>query len=1228
MFNEARRTWSQAQQATASLRRDRGFGQHAHDSGKGKGKCFNCGGNHYVRDCPDRLHPGPRKGVGKHLSQAELDAYLLKGKGKSKSKGLHVVSWDDGWYGDSYENYGMFKGKGTYGKNVKGKYKPSLNTYVMDYDYHSSYCLELFPLELFSTSQPSTTCPQRSVPLGFGMLDCGATAAAGPESSAKLLISKLREIDPEIGVHLDDSRRPYFRYGSGQWGRSLYHLTLVSAKDPSRTFEMYTLPDPDGFVYGWSSPSQLVPILVGMDHLQKIGLVLDFSDEFALHGAEPEAEPYCLRKNPKGHFMIDLVYYLCGVISDAEAIDTFAATMDGASPQSSAPKSPSLPLEHDRALPADPRDPRSQSTWPCNGSHEHKTNGGNASGIWSDCATCGLRMSYIPRQGTPAKYMTQNAPEVITNALKMLKEHLTEDQKPNASMVKTCIRLVESSMAIEAHKAKLTLMEAHHQSLKAHLQLLLAAPVTQLCEEDQSEAQSLLSMLTGDEIARLREIAAERVQVFPMSPPDSEDNNEPEDASLAEDFELLHFVESKMIEGNPTVGGSAKFCGLPLKIGRAAASLMAMLMLHAQVGLQDLLRGDERVDCWELFCAPDSWLAAACQSEGLRASRINLHQGYDLYQPSTYDELRERFHRERPKRVWVSTRCTYWCPWTSLNYRSIEQKQNLEKFRRKERAMFKLLIPFLVEMLTAYPDTELFWEWPTRCYGWKETWLETLQRELHRLDRDWLFGRIDGCRYELRSQLGLLLQKRWTIVTSSSSFFQTYRNKTCVGNHDHDYVQGLETSRSAYYPWKMCKSIAQHWRRELYPEKWLHRLHSPLPLHLNMAKQEHTLRLDLMPQMLQDEQPSAQDLRTWQLQLLKYHKAAGDLMRSFLSDVGIQLEVPPVKESWSHGIMERCVQEIKTVASKLTLSHPEMSVHNVLALTTMALNSTETVRGFSPYQWVYGQKFTLDDEDERAMAQLTPSTAALDSTQLMVNRREAEAMARQVHAQRVLVKLKNSEEPDENEEQGPHLPLQPDADTMKMPEYVPKTRHTTKSGPKRHQVLPPPAEPMPSIFEELPPVPPDNALDENDVVPSPSTPADDPLNDYGDPTYVPDSDEEVGNTGIGSGRGDSDAPDDGLSQQQPLLQSRASSDKPPPSNEPESKRQRVEDEEQALYKCFMEAEECYMLSAELDVTSQRQKQQFVEHPSLFLAQKMRDCEVSLTRLKPEHRKLFDRAKTK
>lgn len=201
-------------------------------------------------------------------------------------------------------------------------------------------------------------------------------------------------------------------------------------------------------------------------------------------------------------------------------------------------------------------------------------------------------------------------------------------------------------------------------------------------------------------------------------------------------------------------------------------------------------------------------------------SRINLHQGYDLYSARSYDELRARFRRERPKRVfWASTKCTYWCPWTSLNYRAEAEKTLSNKYRRKERAMFKLLIPFLLEMLRDYPDTELFWEWPARCYGWNEAWLKHLEKELRNMDRDWLFARIDGCRHDLRSKADLLLQKRWLIGTTSNHFFQTYRNKTCVGNRDHDHTQGLETSRSAYYPWKTRKSITQFWQKKLYPDR-------------------------------------------------------------------------------------------------------------------------------------------------------------------------------------------------------------------------------------------------------------------------------------------------------------------------------------------------------------------------------------------------------------------------
>ena len=44
---EARRTWSQAQQATANLRRDRGFGKSSSSSKVG---CFICGGPHLQKD--------------------------------------------------------------------------------------------------------------------------------------------------------------------------------------------------------------------------------------------------------------------------------------------------------------------------------------------------------------------------------------------------------------------------------------------------------------------------------------------------------------------------------------------------------------------------------------------------------------------------------------------------------------------------------------------------------------------------------------------------------------------------------------------------------------------------------------------------------------------------------------------------------------------------------------------------------------------------------------------------------------------------------------------------------------------------------------------------------------------------------------------------------------------------------------------------------------------------
>lgn len=54
---------------------------------------------------------------------------------------------------------------------------------------------------------------------GTGMLDCGATASAAPEA-----------------IVIDRSSRPYFRYGSGKWGRALRSASPQGRPDSRKPF--------------------------------------------------------------------------------------------------------------------------------------------------------------------------------------------------------------------------------------------------------------------------------------------------------------------------------------------------------------------------------------------------------------------------------------------------------------------------------------------------------------------------------------------------------------------------------------------------------------------------------------------------------------------------------------------------------------------------------------------------------------------------------------------------------------------------------------------------------------------------------------------------------------------------------------------------------------------------------------------------------------------------------
>ena len=199
MASEATMTWRRAQQATAAVRNDRGF--WVTRLAKGSDQCHKCGSfGHFARDCPK----GGKLGKGKmgyvmdydyEMDDGGQNAFCVgKGKKKGKSKMSFAIGKGPAW-------------------NQKGKNKSRLmpggvNAYGMEMlGTEGSTLLD------FKASQEADSLSPQS-----GLLDCGATASAGPEASVQRLVAAVLERDSKAQITIDQQRRPYFRYGSGSWG--------------------------------------------------------------------------------------------------------------------------------------------------------------------------------------------------------------------------------------------------------------------------------------------------------------------------------------------------------------------------------------------------------------------------------------------------------------------------------------------------------------------------------------------------------------------------------------------------------------------------------------------------------------------------------------------------------------------------------------------------------------------------------------------------------------------------------------------------------------------------------------------------------------------------------------------------------------------------------------------------------------------------------------------------
>ncbi|CAK9031677.1 Integrase catalytic domain-containing protein, partial [Durusdinium trenchii] len=100
----------------------------------------------------------------------------------------------------------------------------------------------------------------------------------------------------------------------------------------------------------------------------------------------------------------------------------------------------------------------------------------------------------------------------------------------------------------------------------------------------------------------------------------------------------------------------------------AAMNLIHMLNEDFKKNLAELVYDGKKPYVWEMFCSPNSTITHRCEREGLNGVRIGLSTGFDLYKDQTYEDLKTVFKKQKPKKIWVSPMCTYFCDWVDLNY--------------------------------------------------------------------------------------------------------------------------------------------------------------------------------------------------------------------------------------------------------------------------------------------------------------------------------------------------------------------------------------------------------------------------------------------------------------------------------------------------------------------------------------------------------------------------------
>ena len=947
---EANRTWAEAHRAAQALRRDRGFGAVTMAKGAG-GKCFNCGGNHFARDCPSQRYPGSYKGSKGKASAYAADMYDLyytgKGKGKGKAKGKKGM-WMDA--------QAWTKGKGK-SKNKSKDTSRSVNAYAADFFMGG---LELSEgLELHSAdSQVKSPPPQ------VGMLDCGATASAAPEAVVQGLITAVLAADKGARIELDQAARPYFRFGNGKWGRAVCRTTIVSnVSGQPQTFSLYTLPNPPEYYQSYFDKTTLVPILIGMDFLgqQGVGMMIDFATGLAMKTRDPEPQIFRLEVNRKGHYTLDIVQHLTRGQScqEGQAHVVVRSSSDiASSPQSLNHDFIELatvwfdlavgerePQEHDLAVARDrmwmlyrhgrnvipPAATTAQmcgvpnanlnSTTSSSRPHGvplardagHRQGGGGDHGCLPEGQGQSQESTEVFRPGSTDEGGSKRSQDTCV-PVAMFQQASARTSAGQSMGPVGDVSMLQPSLAVHAPQGSSGQHDIHRECSDRQEDVGRASPTP---GGDQAH---------GDNLPSCSEQGDGRDCAAPCSPRPS--GRAPGDGADGTNFDDP-YVTNEHYLGNGSgrrrgadsglrERGTAAVMrpkgvdqyGVPLYIGKKIMTMAAMLTTTATSLLLGLhLEG--RDGLWEISGAPHGWMSHAAEEHGLQPRRINRSTGYDLYKAETWDQLRDLRKRQRPRKLWFSLPFSKWHQWSVVDYNTEEKKIKLDTARRRERRLLWYANQFIKEALEEDEETDVFFEWPHRCTGWNQQPMVDLASFMEAKGYPWLPCRIDGCVYGMKdSDNNQFRKKQWLVRTTDEKFHKVFRAKVCLGNHGR-HAEGQEGDLEAYYPWKMVQSITRHWRDQLAPER-----------HVRMLQQR-----DEAPSLLEEFPATVDEMNTTTTLEEEPQEGGDDLeleMDTVMSAVIVVENMAReayVKENYSMTTLQAVLQELRSALRPQASQH-------------------------------------------------------------------------------------------------------------------------------------------------------------------------------------------------------------------------------------------------------------------------------------------------------------------